>query len=238
MTGAFSLEAAGMSKRFGALAALDDVSMRVDAGSVHALLGENGAGKSTLVKLLCRFYEPTEGSILIDGQDLRRIPLAEWRSRITSGFQDFARFEFVARRTVGVGDLPAFDDVPAVAAALERAHAGDIVGRLSDGLSTQLGKSYTDGTELSGGQWQKLALGRAMMREMPLLLVLDEPTSALDAEAEHALFERYAEGARRVGEATGGVTCSCRIVSRRFGWPISSWWWPTDGSWRRGRMLS
>jgi ATP-binding cassette subfamily B protein len=194
-------------------AVLSGVNLNLPAGSTVAIVGENGSGKSTLVKLLCRFYEPTEGSILIDGEDLRRIPLAEWRSRITSGFQDFARFEFVARRTVGVGDLPALDDQPAVEAALDRAHAGDIVGRLSEGLSTQLGKSYTDGTELSGGQWQKLALGRAMMREMPLLLVLDEPTSALDAEAEHALFERYAEGARRVGEATGGVTV---LVSHRF----------------------
>ena len=88
-----------------------------------------------------------------------------------------------------------------------------MVGRLENGLSTQLGKSYTDGTELSGGQWQKLALGRAMMRELPLLLILDEPTSALDAEAEHALFERYAEGARRVGQATGGITV---LVSHRF----------------------
>ena len=192
---------------------LSGVNLELPAGSTVAIVGENGAGKSTLVKLLCRFYEPTEGSILIDGEDLRRIPLDDWRRRITSGFQDFARFEFVARRTVGVGDLSAMDDLPAVEGALERAHAGDIVGRLSEGLSTQLGKSYTDGTELSGGQWQKLALGRAMMREMPLLLVLDEPTSALDAEAEHALFERYAEGARRVGQATGGVTV---LVSHRF----------------------
>ena len=192
---------------------LSGVNLELPAGSTVAIVGENGAGKSTLVKLLCRFCEPTEGSILIDGEDLRRIPLDDWRRRITSGFQDFARFEFVARRTVGVGDLSAMDDQPAVQAALERAHAGDIVGRLSEGLSTQLGKSYTDGTELSGGQWQKLALGRAMMREMPLLLVLDEPTSALDAEAEHALFERYAEGARRVGRATGGVTV---LVSHRF----------------------
>ncbi len=194
-------------------AVLSGVNLDLPAGSTVAIVGENGAGKSTLVKLLCRFYEPTEGSILIDGADLRRIPLADWRSRIASGFQDFARFEFVARRTVGVGDLPAIDEPAAVEGALERAHASDIVGRLADGLSTQLGKSYADGTELSGGQWQKLALGRAMMREMPLLLVLDEPTSALDAEAEHALFERYAEGARRVGEATGGVTV---LVSHRF----------------------
>ena len=105
------------------------------------------------------------------------------------------------------------DEQPAVEAALDRAQAGDVVGRLENGLSTQLGKSYTDGTELSGGQWQKLALGRAMMRELPLVLILDEPTSALDAEAEHALFERYAEGARRVGQATGGITV---LVSHRF----------------------
>jgi ATP-binding cassette subfamily B protein len=192
---------------------LAGVNLRLPAGSTVAVVGENGAGKSTLVKLLCRFYEPTSGMIRADGTDLARIPLDRWRERIATGFQDFARFEFVARQTVGVGDLPLVDDQPAVEAALERAHAGDVVGRLERGLSTQLGKSYTDGTELSGGQWQKLALGRAMMRELPLILILDEPTSALDAEAEHALFERYAEGARRVGQATGGITV---LVSHRF----------------------
>jgi ATP-binding cassette subfamily B protein len=192
---------------------LQNVNLVFPAGSTVAIVGENGAGKSTLVKLLCRFYEPTSGRISIDGADLDRIPLEDWRKRIASGFQDFARFEFVARRTVGVGDLPLADEEPAVMAALDRARAGDVVGRLEQGLSTQLGKSYTDGTELSGGQWQKLALGRAMMRELPLLLVLDEPTSALDAEAEHQLFERYAEGARRVGKAAGGITV---LVSHRF----------------------
>jgi ATP-binding cassette subfamily B protein len=192
---------------------LAGVNLHLPAGSTVAIVGENGAGKSTLVKLLCRFYEPSAGTITVDGVALPRIPLAEWRERITAGFQDFARFEFVARQTVGVGDLPFVDSQPAVEAALERAHASDVVGRLEDGLSTQLGKSYTEGTELSGGQWQKLALGRAMMRELPLVLVLDEPTSALDAEAEHNLFERYAEGARRVGAATGGITV---LVSHRF----------------------
>ncbi len=194
-----------------------DVLQRVDldlpAGSTVAIVGENGAGKTTLVKLLCRFYEPTEGRLLVDGQDLARLPLAEWRARIATGFQDFARFEFLARQVVGVGDLPKIDDEPAVFAALGRARAEDVVARLGGGLSTQLGKSYTDGTELSGGQWQKLALGRAMMRELPLLLILDEPTSALDAQAEHSLFERYAEGARRVGRSTGGITV---LVSHRF----------------------
>jgi ATP-binding cassette subfamily B protein len=192
---------------------LAGVNLHLPAGSTVAIVGENGAGKSTLVKLLCRFYEPTSGTITADGSDLSRIPLGEWRDRIATGFQDFARFEFVARQTVGVGDLPLVDDQPAVEAALDRANAGDVVGRLEEGLSTQLGKSYKEGTELSGGQWQKLALGRAMMRELPLVLILDEPTSALDAEAEHALFERYAEGAQRVGRATGGITV---LVSHRF----------------------
>jgi len=192
---------------------LAGVNLHLPAGSTVAIVGENGAGKSTLVKLLCRFYEPTSGTITADGSDLSRIPLGEWRDRIATGFQDFARFEFVARQTVGVGDLPLVDDQPAVEAALDRANAGDVVGRLEEGLSTQLGKSYKEGTELSGGQWQKLALGRAMMRELPLVLILDEPTSALDAEAEHALFERYAEGAQRVGLASGGITV---LVSHRF----------------------
>ena len=192
---------------------LEGVNLHLPAGSTVAIVGENGAGKSTLVKLLCRFYEPTAGRIVVDGADLARIPVTEWRSRVASGFQDFARFELLARRTVGVGDLAHLEEVPGVEAALERARAGDIATRLPHGLETQLGKTYTDGAELSGGQWQKLALGRAMMREAPLLLVLDEPTSALDAEAEHALFERYAEGARRVGQATGGITV---LVSHRF----------------------
>ena len=192
---------------------LERVNLLLPAGSTVALVGENGAGKTTLVKLLCRFYEPTDGRILVDGVDLRQIRIDDWRARIATGFQDFARFEFVARQTVGVGDLSSVDHEAAVEAALDRARASDVIGRLRDGLSTQLGKSYADGVELSGGQWQKLALGRAMMREVPLLLILDEPTSALDAEAEHALFERYAEGARRVGQATGGITF---LVSHRF----------------------
>jgi ATP-binding cassette subfamily B protein len=192
---------------------LGGVNLEFPAGSTVAIVGENGAGKTTLVKLLCRFYEPQEGQILLDGVGIRRFEIAEWRERIASGFQDFARFELLAQRTVGVGDLPNLDSEPAVTGALERAQASDIVGRLEHGLATQLGKSYADGTELSGGQWQKLALGRAMMREQPLLLVLDEPTSALDAQAEHELFERYSENAKRVGAATGAITL---FVSHRF----------------------
>jgi ATP-binding cassette subfamily B protein len=191
---------------------LGDVSLHLPAGSTVAIVGENGAGKTTLVKLLSRFYETTAGVITVDGTDLRRIPIDAWRERIAAGFQDFARLEFVARQTVGVGDLPHVDSDTAVLGALERARAEGLLERLEDGLDTQLGLS-ADGTELSGGQWQKLALGRAMMRPAPLLLVLDEPTSALDAQAEHQLFEQYAMNARRVGEQNGAITV---LVSHRF----------------------
>ena len=192
---------------------LSDVNLTLPAGSVVAVIGENGAGKTTLVKLLCRLYDATAGTIEVDGVDIRRFPPDQWRRRVTAAFQDFVRFEVPAQQTVGVGQLERVDDRGAVLAALDRAHAGDLVDRLPEGLSTQLGSSWRQGTELSGGQWQKLALGRAMMRESPLLLILDEPTSALDAEAEHQLFERYAENARRIGRATGAITV---LVSHRF----------------------
>ncbi len=192
---------------------LEHVNLTIPAGSTVAIVGENGAGKSTLIKLLCRFYDPDSGVITVDGTDLARMPVADWRSRISAGFQDFARFEFSAQQTVGLGDLPHVDDANAVAAALDRARAEDVMRRLSNGLATTLGKSNLGGTDLSGGQWQKLALGRAMMREAPLLLLLDEPTSALDAQAEHNLFEQYALGARRVAQTTGAITV---LVSHRF----------------------
>jgi len=192
---------------------LSDVSLTLPAGSTVAIVGENGAGKSTLVKLLCGLYRPTSGHILVDGVELNRLPVEQWRERIAAGFQDFVRFELVARDTVGVGDLARMGDEGAVRTALERAHAVDVVDQLEFGLDTQLGTSYTEGSELSGGQWQKLALGRALMRDTPLLLVLDEPTSALDPEAEHRLFERYGEQAKQVAKSTGGITL---FVSHRF----------------------
>jgi ATP-binding cassette subfamily B protein len=190
-----------------------DVNLTLPAGAMVAVVGENGAGKTTLVKLLCGFYRPTGGSIRLDTVDLHRIPVEAWRRRIAVGFQDFVRYELAAQQVVGVGDLPNIGSRPAVRAALDRAQAAELVDELPDGLDTHLGKSYAAGAELSGGQWQRLALGRAMMREAPLLLILDEPASALDPEAEHALFERYSEQAQRVGEATGAVTV---FVSHRF----------------------
>ena len=192
---------------------LQDVSLRIPAGSTVALVGENGAGKTTLIKLLCRFYEPTSGSIRIDGVDIRRIAIDSWRDRLSAGFQDFARLELLAREAVGVGAVASIEDEGAVAAALDRAGSPDLVGQLPAGLATQLGKSFEDGNELSMGQWQKLALGRAMMRTEPLVLILDEPTASLDAPTEHALFERYAGAAREFASATGSITL---LVSHRF----------------------
>lgn len=191
--------------------ALDDVNLRLPAGKVIAVVGENGAGKSTLVKLICKLYEPTDGQVLLDDQPLDRIPAEAWRLKVAGAFQDFFRFEFRAAHSVGLGDLPRLDDVPAVTAAVGRAGAEDVLERLESGLDTQLGSTWPDGAEISFGQWQKLALARGFMRDRPLLLVLDEPTAALDAETEHALFERYAAAAK---EGTDGrITI---LVSHRF----------------------
>jgi ATP-binding cassette subfamily B protein len=200
---------------------LDDVSFELPAGAVVAIVGENGAGKTTLVKLLGKFYEPASGSIHVDGQPLSRMPADRWRERLAGAFQDFFRFEFRARHSVGVGDVRRLDEQPAVAAAIERAGADDVVSRLPSGLETQLGPTWPDGVEVSFGQWQKLALARGFMRDRPLLLALDEPTAALDAETEHALFERYAAAARSgsgrgaagEGDAEGRITI---LVSHRF----------------------
>jgi ATP-binding cassette, subfamily B, bacterial len=200
---------------------LADVSLDLPAGSTIALVGENGAGKTTLVKLLCGLYEPTEGVVRVDGVDLTRLDVIDWRERTSAAFQDFARFMFVARESVGVGDTRYVDDDAAVQAALERAQAQDIVAQLPWGLETQLGRYFKQrvgvadaaGMALSDGQWQKLALSRAMMRPESLLLVLDEPTASLDAPSEHALFERYVGAAKRTAAANGGITV---LVSHRF----------------------
>jgi ATP-binding cassette subfamily B protein len=191
---------------------LDDVNLELPAGVVMAIVGENGAGKSTLVKLLAKMYLPTRGRIFVEDTDLARISAVEWRTRLAGAFQDFFRFEFQARRSVGIGDLPRLDDEQAVLGAVGRAGADDVIARLPAGLATQLGPTWPNGVEMSFGQWQKLALARGFMRDRPLVLVLDEPTAALDAETEHALFERYAAaaGAR---DGDGRITI---LISHRF----------------------
>jgi ATP-binding cassette subfamily B protein len=195
---------------------LDDVSLELPAGVVVAVVGENGAGKSTLVKLLGKLYEPTSGAIYVDDQPLARMAPDEWRARMAGAFQDFFRFELRARHTVGLGDVARLEDRSAVIRAVGRAGADDVVRHLAAGLETQLGPTWTNGVDVSFGQWQKLALARGFMRDQPLLLVLDEPTAALDAETEHALFERYAAaGHAGNGHSShhGRITI---LVSHRF----------------------
>ena len=199
----------------GQQAVLHAVDLHLPAGATVAIVGDNGAGKTTLVKLLAGLYQPTAGQITLDGLDLASLDPIQWRQHVAADFQDFARFEFTVRETVGIGDLNALatDGETAVQAALERAGATDLLATLPNGLATQLGPNWPDGIDLSGGQWQKIAIGRAMMRTSPLLLLLDEPTAALDAETEHRLFQRWTSAARALRQATGAVTV---LVSHRF----------------------
>lgn len=191
---------------------LSGINLRIPPGTTLAFVGENGAGKTTLVKLLCRFYEPTEGSIEVDGFDISSFDCTEWRDRIAVSFQDFCRFEFTAREAVGVGDLHRMDEDDAIQGALTRAGATDVQSDLPSGMATQLGKSWENGVDLSGGQWQKLALARGLMAAHPFLQIFDEPTASLDAQTEHALFERFARAANEAIE-TGTITV---LVSHRF----------------------
>jgi ATP-binding cassette subfamily B protein len=191
---------------------LEDVTLDLPAGSVVAVVGENGAGKSTLVKLLTGLYRPSSGQVLVDGVDLASLDGDAWRLRCAGAFQDHVNLELVAREAITTGDLPALDSDTRAHEALSDAAATDVLSALPAGLGTQLGTSWDDGTELSGGQWQRLAIARGMMRRRPLLLVLDEPTSALDPATEHALFEGYTDAARRAGR-DGAITV---LVTHRF----------------------
>ncbi|MCA1838886.1 MAG: ABC transporter ATP-binding protein [Actinomycetota bacterium] len=191
---------------------LKGVSFFILAGSTVALVGENGAGKTSLVKLLCRFYDPTEGRIMVDDMDLRDLDLEDWRNRTGAGFQDFVRFQLLAREAVGVGDLGAIEDGAAVATAARMAGALSVINKLPHGADTQLGREFEDGVDLSEGEWQRVALARGAMRPTPILVVLDEPTASLDARAEHDVFERFAEMAAGRG-ANDPITL---LVSHRF----------------------
>jgi ATP-binding cassette subfamily B protein len=171
--------------------ALRNVSLKVPAGEKIALVGHNGAGKTTFIKLLTRLYEPTEGTILLDGKDLRQWEREALLARIGVVFQDYNEYQFDLKDNVALGSVPHMDDEARVDRAIDKGGAREVVLGLSRGKHTQLGRWFKDGTELSGGQWQKIALARAFMREEADILVLDEPTAALDAEAEHAVFERF-----------------------------------------------
>jgi ATP-binding cassette subfamily B protein len=176
--------------------AVRDVSFQLRPGQSLALVGENGSGKTTLIKLLTRLYVPSAGRITLDGLDL-----AEWnptalRRRVAVIFQDFARYQLKVGENIGVGDVAHFEDEPSWRAAAEMATAAPFVEELPAGYQTQLGKWFKDGRELSGGQWQKIALARAFIREGADILVLDEPTAAMDARAEAQVFEQFRDLAR------------------------------------------
>ncbi len=170
--------------------ALRGVNLRIEPGEKLALVGDNGAGKSTLIKLLLRLYDPTRGSILYGGVDLRDFDPRDLRDRIGVLFQDYVKYQFTALENVGLGEVRAIAERPRIEAAVDRAGAGAVIDGLPHKLDTMLGGWFEEGHELSGGQWQKIALARAFMRDHAELLVLDEPTASLDAEAEHDLFQR------------------------------------------------
>jgi ATP-binding cassette subfamily B protein len=169
--------------------ALTDLSFTVKAGETLAVVGRNGAGKTTLFKLICRLYDPKEGRILIDGIDLRDFEPDELRKQIGAMFQDYVDYQATAAENIGLGNVTQITDRDAIVHASSQAGADDLIAKLPDGYDTALGKWFDAGVNLSGGEWQKVALARAFMRDAKILL-LDEPTSALDAQAEYDLFER------------------------------------------------
>ena len=172
--------------------AVRHLSFTFDPGERIALVGENGAGKTTLVKLLARLYDPDDGRILLDGVDLRDYDLGSLRRNIGVIFQDFVRYDFILKENIGVSQVEALDDEERVRAAARRSLADSVASRLEQGYDHMLGRRFEGGVELSGGEWQKVALGRAYMRDAQVL-ILDEPTASLDARAEYEVFLRFAE---------------------------------------------
>jgi ATP-binding cassette subfamily B protein len=187
--------------------ALQDVNLHLPPGTSLALVGENGSGKTTLIKLLTRLYQPSSGRILFEGLDIREWDEAALRVRIGVIFQDFARYQLNAGENIGAGDEPEFDNAVRWREAAAKGQADDFIDQLPKGYNTQLGKWFRDGRELSGGQWQKIALSRAFMRIKADVLVLDEPTAAMDARAEAEVFEHFRQ------LAAGRITI---LISHRF----------------------
>jgi ATP-binding cassette subfamily B protein len=172
--------------------ALRDVSLTIGPGEKIALVGPNGAGKTTLIKLLTRLYDPTEGQILLDGIDLREYDLRDLRQRVGVIFQDFVRYHVIAAENVGFGQIEALSDRPRIEGAATKSGADTVITALPDGYETMLGRWFSKGRDLSGGEWQKIALARAFMRDCEVI-VLDEPTAALDAENEFKVFQQFRE---------------------------------------------
>ncbi len=192
--------------------AVDAVSLDIPAGTVLAVVGENGSGKTTLVNVITGLIPATEGAVLVDGRDTREFRVSDWRTGLAGAFQDHMRFEFTVGDAIGVGDLPARTDTDRIRKAAQDGSAESVVATLPQELETQLGSSWPNGVDLSGGQWQRIAIARGMMRSDPIVRILDEPTAALDAATEHQLFDRYAAAAR-AGRQSGTITI---LVTHRF----------------------
>ncbi|MBU6122926.1 ABC transporter ATP-binding protein [Hymenobacter siberiensis] len=202
----FEFENVGFQYKNGTKWAIRNLSFKLQAGEKLALVGENGAGKTTLVKLLARLYDPTEGRILLDGYDLREYDPAELRQEIGVIFQDFVRFQLPAGQNLAVGRIEERDNRPRIETAAHQSLADTVIAKLPGGYDQMIGRRFNGGVDLSGGEWQKIALGRAYMRDAQLL-ILDEPTAALDARAEYEVFQRFKE-------LTQGKTAV--LISHRF----------------------
>ncbi|MEZ4660481.1 MAG: ABC transporter ATP-binding protein [Caldilineaceae bacterium] len=187
-------------------AVLNNVSFTIQPRATVAVVGENGAGKTTLIKLLTRFYDPTAGEILLDGRDLRDYDLADLRRQIGVIFQDFVRYDLTAKENIGFGQVEYLAEMDRIVAAAGKGGAVPVIEKLAEKYETTLGRTFENGADLSGGEWQKLALSRAFMRDAQIL-ILDEPTAALDALAEYEVYNRFAE------LTTGKTTI---FISHRF----------------------
>ena len=207
----FSFENVGFRYPGAARWAVRGLNFELRTGETLALVGENGAGKTTLVKLLARLYDPDEGRILLDGHDLREYDLFALRANIGVIFQDFVRYYFTAADNIAVGRIEARDDRARIVRAAERSLADEVIRKLPDGYDQVLGKRFRTGIDISGGEWQKVAIARAYMRDAQLL-ILDEPTAALDARAEFEVFKRFKE----LSEGRTAVLISHRFSSVRM----------------------
>ena len=207
----FVFEDVGFRYEGGHKWALRHLSFELHAGEILALIGENGAGKTTLVKLLARLYDPDEGRILLDGRDLRDYDLDDLRANIGVIFQDFVRYHLTAAENIAVGQIDAMGDQPRIESAARKGMADQVIAGLEQGYDQVIGRRFKEGVDLSGGQWQKIAIARAYMRDAQVM-ILDEPTAALDARAEYEVFERFKE----LGEGKTAVLISHRFSSVRM----------------------